>query len=138
MNKIKDDVRLQIRLVKSDGPNSIGGTTVTMPVNRGEGYMVWVNTVHGEKRAAASWLHEALHIYHDDFEDPRPVAEIEAERRAELRELLEILIKDDEENKDRDDWYETDEAEDFRNGRWHLHSVNKRRSPMCCHETPKG
>ena len=77
MNEIKDDVRLQIRLIKSDGPDAIGGTTSTMPVKRGEGYMVWVNTVHGEKRAAASWLHEALHIYHDDFDDPRPVKEIE-------------------------------------------------------------
>ena len=45
-------------------------------------------------------MHEALHIYHNDFADPsRPVAEIEAERKAELRELLQLAIKEDEEQK---------------------------------------
>ena len=94
--------------------------------------MVWVNTVHGEKRAAASWLHEALHIYHDDFDDPRPVKEIEAERRAELRELLQILIRDDEEDNGKNDWYETTDAEDMFQGRYHLHSIAKKKEPPVC------
>ncbi len=114
---IKDDVRLQIRLVRADGPDSIGGTTSPMPVKNGEGYLVWVNTVHSEKRAAASWLHEALHIYHNDFDDPRPVKEIEAERRAELRELLEILIEEDK-TIDGDDPYDSTVMEDAFRGRY--------------------
>ena len=131
-NEIKDNVKLYIRLGRSAGPRAIGGTTSPMPVKNGEGYLVWINTVHGEKRAAASWLHEALHIYHGDFDDPRPVAEIEAERRAELRELLQILIKEDEENDGRDDWYETADAEDMFQGRYHLHSITKRKEPPVC------
>ena len=107
---------LKIRLVRSDGPETIHGATAQMRDDTGEKYAVWINSSRTGKCGAATWLHEMLHIYHDDFSDTRPVKEIEKERRSELIELLEILIEEDK-TIDGDDPYDSTVMEDAFRGR---------------------
>lgn len=92
---MKRDIRIDLRTAAL--PHSFNGATVYDETAAGAGdeYLVMLNDTKDTKRQAAAFLHEALHIYHEDFKATRPVAEIEAERRAELRELLEILIEDE-------------------------------------------
>ena len=45
-------------------------------------------------RQAAAFLHEMLHLWHGDKQDPRPLEEIEAERAAELRRIGRLFLED--------------------------------------------
>lgn len=58
-----------------------------------DGYMILINGAEPKPNQAAAFLHECLHIWHDDHNDTRAADTIEAERHEELRKLLEILTE---------------------------------------------
>ena len=137
MNKTDESVQILRRISFKQGeaafPESVHGVTLlTAKTDDHEDYVVLINSGLDSRRKAATFLHEALHIFHGDFDDHRSVKEIEAERRAELRELLQILIRDDEENDDKNGFYGSADAEDLFYGRYHLHSIATKKEPPVC------
>ena len=69
-------------------PGTINGLTV----ERGkDAYMILLRDDMTETEKAAAFLHEMLHIYHNDHESGKSLDELEKERHAELLELLTYL-----------------------------------------------
>jgi len=84
-------------MLYTDAPlgKSLNGITATNSIHPSE-YIVALNADASDKQKTLAFLHEALHIYHNDFADSsRSVAEIEAERRAELQELLQLMVSEE-------------------------------------------
>ena len=144
MNKTDESIQILRRISIKQGeaafPESVHGLTLlTAKTDEREDYTVLINSSLNSRRQAATFLHEMLHIFHEDFDGKRAVKEIEAERRAELRELLEILIREDEEDNGKNDFYDTADAEDMFQGRFPRHSITQKEGAPCvCHGTPKG
>lgn len=53
-------------------------------------YIVALRKGISETEKAAAFLHEMLHIYHDDFNSGLNVKQIEADRHAELLTILSV------------------------------------------------
>lgn len=69
--------RLNVHLAKVDLPDGMRGACCLS--NRG-GYYIIINTNLTAEEQEKAFIHEALHIWHDDFNSGKTVQEIETER----------------------------------------------------------
>ena len=110
--------RVDLKIAAVPLPDTTRGATDKQPDADGrERYTVAVNANMDELQKAAAFIHEALHIYHNDFEQPGTLEEIEGERRDELIGILECLIQQDKAIKAVNDPYTTDWMEAAYKGR---------------------
>ena len=84
---------IHIKFGKADMPEDFGG--VTRSLDREDNYCMLINSALTETKQTAAFLHEALHIYHDDFNSDRPVEVIELERREELKAIARLILEED-------------------------------------------
>lgn len=88
---------LSIRLVTVNGyPDHFYGATIMHDIKPEEKYTVVLNDDRDDLRKTATFLHEALHIYHQDHISHDDEERIEAERRTELLQILKILTDEEE------------------------------------------
>ena len=57
-------------------------------------FVIVINSDCSDLTQTAAFLHECLHAWHDDFHDSRSVDEIEAERHAELIQILKLKTEE--------------------------------------------
>lgn len=89
--------KIDLRLASVQLPETVPGMSREQLTGEGcEKYVVAINEDLCDLERAAAFIHEMLHIYHNDFQDARPVAEVEKERRKELIQLLRLLIEEDQ------------------------------------------
>ena len=69
-----EEREIRIRIIKRDLPEAIQGVCKD---NGGGSYIVWINQDLDEKGQAEAFIHEALHIYHNDFDKGLTSDEIE-------------------------------------------------------------
>lgn len=83
---------LHIRIASRPLPDGTNGVLWRTDENS---YTVCIDSSQDEDGQAAAFLHECLHLWHGDMEDPaRDVDEIERERHAELLRILERMAKE--------------------------------------------
>ena len=58
-------------------------------------YTIFINSDQTDDERAAAFLHECLHIYHNDFASQESADSIEKARHAELKRICEILDTED-------------------------------------------
>ena len=75
---------LQIQIKTAELPQTIHGLTT----QQAGAYTIYINEDRTQDEQAAAFLHECLHIYHDDFNSTRTAGEIEEERHAELKRIF--------------------------------------------------
>lgn len=85
--------KMKIDLAEAALPDSMNG--VTLNEGGSQDYLVAINSNKGDLQRAATFLHEMLHIYHDDFNSTRSAAEIEIEREAELKAIARLILEKD-------------------------------------------
>ncbi len=88
-----DNRDIHIKFGKTEMPQTIGG--VTRARDTMDDYSVLLNSALDSVHQTKAFLHEMLHIYHKDSWSDRDRDEIEAERRAELRAILELIVEED-------------------------------------------
>ena len=93
MIKVSDDRTVTVRIVKTDFPEGGHGMCVQEEDNA---FLVLLNDKSTEIKQASAFLHEMLHIWHDDFNSCRPINKIEAERHRELTDILIENLSDNE------------------------------------------
>ena len=81
--------KVQLTICRDALPPGIHGAIMT--TGAGKDYIIVTNQQETETQQAAAFLHECLHLFHDDLNRGGSADEIEATRRAEIIELLEIL-----------------------------------------------
>lgn len=83
--------RITMNLHCEPAPETISGVSVRKK-GAGDKYLVLLNSTKSEKQRAASFLHECLHIYHQDHDrEDLTTDQIEAVRHAELLEIIRLL-----------------------------------------------
>lgn len=60
----------------------------------GNNYKIYINSDQTNDEQAAAFLHECLHIYHNDSCSPELADSIEHSRRAELLRILKLLSQE--------------------------------------------
>ena len=80
---------VQLTITEADFPETVHGFLARDGENS---YMIITNKKDSKDQQAASFLHECLHLFHDDFNSDLSVDAIETERHQELPRLLELLI----------------------------------------------
>lgn len=78
---------ITLKIETASLPGTVHGFSAKQP---GRFYIV-VNEADPPDRQAATFLHEMLHIWHDDHDSGRSADSIEQERHAEVQRLLSIL-----------------------------------------------
>ncbi len=91
MNKGKMEKQIKLRVIKAEFPGR-GRGALFYDDNDGE-YLVMINSKLSEDEQAASFLHECLHLWHDDFNSNVPVRKIEETRAGEVKRLIELMNK---------------------------------------------
>lgn len=56
-----------------------------------DNYIIYLNSTKTDDERAAAFLHECLHIYHNDFDSNNAAGNIEQARHSELLHILQIL-----------------------------------------------
>lgn len=84
---------IKIKFGKVDMPIDICGVTKSLDYD--DNYCMLINSALDELHQVEAFLHEALHIYHRDFEDVRPDAEIEADRNAEMLAVMQMILEEE-------------------------------------------
>ena len=93
-------------------PDSFNAATVGQTATGDqENYLTFINPGCEDLKRTAAFLHEMLHIYHNDFIDERPVEEIEADRRKELIQVAKYLIEEDKKFNQDTESFKMNEAE---------------------------
>lgn len=54
-------------------------------------FTIYLNDILSDDEQTAAFLHEALHLYHDDTNSKEQADAIESHRHAELKRLLQML-----------------------------------------------
>lgn len=91
MSTYKPEREFNIRVFREHLPAGAHG--MAAPDN--DGYMIVVNADESPDKQAETFLHEMLHIWNDDFNDPvGNVQVIEARTHRQLRRLLELSLKE--------------------------------------------
>lgn len=85
--------KMKIDLAEMELPDSFDGATVND--GKSQDFLVLINSKENDMRRAAAFLHEMLHIYHNDFESSKSAAEIECERDAELKAIARLILDND-------------------------------------------
>lgn len=75
---------LQIQIKTAELPQTVHGLTT----QQAGAYTIYINEDQTQDEQAAAFLHECLHIYHDDFNSTRTAGELEEERHAELKRIF--------------------------------------------------
>ena len=88
MIKVSDDRTVTVRIIKADLPETVNGMCMK---NKDDGFVVFLNDKATEIRQASGFLHEMLHIWHDDYNSECPMDQIEAERHKELKDILNMM-----------------------------------------------
>lgn len=78
----------KVSVAEIDLPESINGAITETAARE---YTIAIRKGMTEDEKAAAFLHEMLHIYHDDFNSGLKADQIESDRHAELERLLTIL-----------------------------------------------
>ena len=78
---------LNIRLAKMELLPGAEGITAKDE----QGYLVVINSMLPEDKQAAAFIHEMLHIWHDDFSGDAPAGQLESYRHAEAIRLCNIF-----------------------------------------------
>ena len=78
----------KVSVVEMDLPEDVNGEIAKTAAQE---YIIAIRKGITEDEKAAAFLHEMLHIYHDDFDNGLNVHQIESDRHAELERLLTIL-----------------------------------------------
>jgi len=81
---------MNIRIVEERLPETIKGFTGR---KENDDYTILLNTELSDTEKAAAFLHEMLHIWHNDFASGKSVDQIEQERHAEMEKIMEILLE---------------------------------------------
>ena len=82
-------MRIKLQIIKEAFPGKGQG----MIFCDNDDYTILINSKLSEDEQAAAFLHEALHIWHDDFNSGRSADSIEETRKAELHRLIELMNK---------------------------------------------
>lgn len=82
---------VNLTITAEDLPEGVHGTIFATAA----GYYILTNARETDTEQAAAFLHECLHLYHDDLNAGRSADEIEQERHRELAELLKVLHETD-------------------------------------------
>ena len=82
--------RITINLHHTTTPSAVGGMITKDGENQ---YTIIINENRSQIGQLASFLHEMVHVYNNDF-DKSDVAEIEAETNKQLIEALEYLVNE--------------------------------------------
>lgn len=82
------ETNIQLTIRRDALPPGIHGAIATTGTNN---YIIVTNQQETETQQAAAFLHECLHLFHDDLNGRGSVDEIETARHAETIEILEIL-----------------------------------------------
>ena len=91
MSVITPDREFNIRVFRERLPAGAHG----MSAPDDNGYLIVVNADESPDEQAKAFLHEMLHIWNDDFNDPvGNVQVIEARTHRQLRRLLELSLKE--------------------------------------------
>lgn len=85
--------KMKIELAETALPDPIDGATVND--GKRQDFLVVLNSEKDDLRRAAAFLHEMLHIYHNDFESSKSAAEIERERDTELKAIARFILDED-------------------------------------------
>lgn len=83
---------ITITISAHDMPEGLHGICTEQALNN---YAIHLNSKDTEQQQAASFLHECLHIYHDDINDTRSADQIEADRHRELLQLLKTMLQEE-------------------------------------------
>ena len=84
------DKTIKVRIVEAELPELVHGFCIA-PRGDDDKYVVALNDQDSPDRRAATFLHEMLHIYHNDHRSTRSASEIELLRDEEMRRILELL-----------------------------------------------
>ena len=87
------DRTITMRIITADLPETVNGACTQTGENK---FLVTINGIKTDQRQAAAFLHECLHIWHDDFSAGGSIDKIEAHRHREIIDLLQLLRSDDE------------------------------------------
>ena len=82
---MKNERTVVLRIARMEMPEKVGGTILKWD---DDSVMIVINSARSADEQAAHFLHECLHLYHDDLNDPREANVIEAERREEMQRIL--------------------------------------------------
>lgn len=80
---------VNLTITAEDLPEGVHGTIFATAA----GYYILTNSRETDTEQAAAFLHECLHLYHNDLDAQRSADEIEKDRHEELTELLKVLNK---------------------------------------------
>lgn len=72
-----EERRVSLRIIKTELPEDIKGVC---SVCSDGSYLILINQDLDEREQEASFLHEMLHIYHNDFDSDMSIHEIENKR----------------------------------------------------------
>lgn len=86
IDKTRRDI--SITLYKTELPDTIHGFCRQRKDGK---YIIFLNSAEEPAQQTATFLHECLHIYHDDHNSELDATEIEAIRHSELLEMLELM-----------------------------------------------
>lgn len=83
---------ITIKLYRAELPESIHGFS---HMNRNGSYLIVLDSTDSQERQTATFLHECLHIFHEDHTNEdltaSQIAQIEAIRHKEIIDMLETL-----------------------------------------------
>lgn len=79
---------VQLTICRDALPPGIHGIITTTGTDN---YIIVTNQQETESQQAAAFLHECLHLFHDDLNGSDSADEIEAARHSAITDLLEIL-----------------------------------------------
>ena len=80
---------ITIKLYRAELPETIRGFSHQ---NRNGSYLIFLNSTDSQERQTATFLHECLHIFHEDHNNTDLTAsQIEAIRHKEIIDMLETL-----------------------------------------------
>ena len=81
---------INLRIITQDLPGSISALTASEGNDR---YTVMINGKADQEDQIAGFLHECLHIWHNDFENSQDVNDLEILRHSEMMRILSAQIR---------------------------------------------
>lgn len=78
---------IQIKILYDNLPEGVNGMCTKCGSDK-EAYMIILDSKQAERQQALAFLHEALHIYRQDFTSGKTAQEIEAEAHAFIEAFL--------------------------------------------------
>ena len=89
-----EDRTITLHIKGVPAPDTVHGVATVMKdeTQAGEGFLILINENDNEQLQLLSFIHEMLHIWHKDIEEPgADIAQLEKKRHEELKTLLQLL-----------------------------------------------